>query len=228
MFKRLASTVLGHSIQAQVARFLLIVGLLPLLAVATYLVVLQGGSVSKLTNDSLADQAALQAQSVDRILRAATSDVQILAANPVLRSDTATSQDKSNQIDDARRFFELFEDISLVDPYGNVIDSTSYSDYGTWLDKSWFQKSLAGEPAISDAHIMPAPDRLVVVFTAPVITENGIVAVVVGQMNMRRVWDVLDYAKIGKTGFVVTLDQNGKIISHPNKEMNLSELGGKI
>ncbi len=217
----------GRSIRGRVGRLLLLVGLLPLLGMAGYIMVSQRAVLSRTANDNLANHALLEAASVERILDAAASDLEVLASNPVLQSSTASLDEKSEQLEQAQGFFEIFEDITLIDPDGNVIDSTTYSYHGSWLDKSWFKTALAGTPAMSEAHLIPSPSRLVVVFTAPVITSGQVSAVVAGQMNMERVWAVLDDIGIGDTGYLVAVDRNGNLISHPDKELLLTKLGGR-
>lgn len=216
----------GRSIRGRVARVLLLVGLLPLLGMAAYIVVSQRAVLSQTANDNLANHALLEAASVERILGTAAGDVEVLASNPILQSPTASLEEKSGQLRQAQDFFEVFEDITLIDPRGNVIDSTTYSYSGTWSSKKWFQEALAGNPAISEAHLIPSPSRLVVVFTAPVMDGSEVSAVVAGQMNMERVWAVLDEGQIGRTGFLVAVDRNGNFVSHPDKALLLSKLGG--
>lgn len=228
MFSRVRAFLLGRSIRGRVGRFLLLVGLLPLLGMATYIVVSQRAVLSQTAKDNLANHALLEAASVERILRNAAGDVEVLASNPVLQSPTASLEEKSEQLRQAQDFFDVFEDITLIDPQGRVLDSTSYSYYGSWSEKAWFQAALAGNAAVSEAHLIPSPNRLVVVFTAPVISEGNVSAVVAGQMNMERVWSVLDDVKIGETGFLAAIDRNGNLVSHPDKERLLSKLGGHM
>ena len=227
MVSRVKSFVIGRSIRGRVGRFFLLVGLVPLLVMAGYLVFLQSGVFSETTNDNLANYARVEAASVEHVLGTAASDLMVVASNPVLRSPTASREEKAKQLREAQDFFNVFEDITLIDTTGSVIDSTTYSYYGTWTDKDFFKDALAGRPAASDPHLIPSPARLVVVFTAPVVSNGEVSAVVAGQMNMERVWEVLDSAHIGTTGFLVAVDKNGDIISHPNKDLLLTKLGGE-
>ena len=219
---RLLAILLGQSIRGRVARLLLLAGLVPLLGVAAYVSLSQRTVLSETANENLANHALLQAAAVERLMHEATGDIQVLASNPVLQSPSASRTAKSEQLREAQDFFEVFEDITLIDPQGNVIDSTTYSYYGSWPEKTWFQEALAGSAAISEVHRIPSSTRLVVVFTAPVYSEGEISAVVAGQMNMERVWEILDSTKVGETGFLVALDKHWNFISHPDKGLLLS------
>ena len=219
--------IVGRSVRGRVSRAFLLIGLIPIVAMAGYLVFVQRGIFSETTNEMLASHAQIEASNVEHILLDAANDMKVVASNPVLHSPTALSEEKTKQLREAQDFFNVFEDITLIDPSGNVIDSTTYSYYGAWSEKGFFQEALAGIPTASEPHFIPSPARLVVVFAAPVIQNGEVIAVAAGQMNMERVWDVLDSATIGKTGFLALVDRNGNILSHPDKDLILTKLGGK-
>ncbi len=218
--------ITGTSLRARVAAFLVLVGLFPLFAVACYVVFYQQDVLSNTANDNLAKHAVLQADAVERIINGAVEDVGVLAANPIIQSRSASAEEKSGQLEQAQDFFDIFEDITLVDHGGVVISSTSYLYYGAWEDKPWFEEAASGRSSISEAHLIPSPSRLVVVITVPVTVEGQVTAVVAGQVNMERVWAILDSVTIGDSGFLVLLDRNENLLSHPNKELLMSNIGG--
>ena len=84
MVSRVKSFVIGRSIRGRVGRLFLLVGLVPLLVMAGYLVFLQRGVFSETTNDNLANYARVEAASVDHVLSMASSDLMVVASNPVL------------------------------------------------------------------------------------------------------------------------------------------------
>jgi diguanylate cyclase (GGDEF)-like protein/PAS domain S-box-containing protein len=228
MMSRVKGLLLGRSIHGRVGRFLILVGLIPLLALATYIAVSQRAVLSSTASENLSSHASLRAASVERVLRDAAKDVEVIAANPALRSPGASNEEMSSQLKEAQGFYDVFEDITIVDTKGNVIDSTSYLYSGTWPEKDWFKEALAGRSAISEAHFIPSPSRMVVVFTAPIISEGKVSAVVAGQMNMERVWEILDEVHIGKSGFLIAVDRNGNLVSHPDKGLLLTKLEGDV
>src|SRR3989304_2379076 len=81
-------------------------------------------------------------------------------------------------------------------------------------------------PAMSDAQAIPSSNKLIVAFTAPVYDGDRVSAVVAGQMNMEKVWEILDSVTIGKSGFLAAFDRHGNIIAHPDKELLLSKPEG--
>ncbi|MGQ9571786.1 MAG: diguanylate cyclase [Dehalococcoidia bacterium] len=216
--------LLGRSIQGRLAALLLLVGVGPLVAMAVYFATSQRAVLSDTADQNLRSHAQLEAGAIGRLLRDARAHVQVLADSPVLQSASASSDEMLAQLGQAQRFSPLLEDISLVDTEGNVVASTSYAFRGTWQGKQWFEDALAGNPSQSDAHFIPSPTRLVVVFTAPVVAESGVKYVVAGQMNLEPVWDILDSQQIGETGYLTVVDRFGGFVSHPNKDLILTSI----
>ena len=221
------SLLLGSTVRGRIGRVILLAALVPLLGMALYVVTSLTHALGTSANDNLENHARLQAAAVANVLGQAATNVELLASNPILRSPTASEEEQLQQLEQAERFFHVFEDITLVDPMGRVIASTSYVYYGSWSANAVFRQALAGEPSMSEARIVPSPDRLVVEFAAPVVGAEGQAAgVVVGRMNMERVWEVLDPIKIGETGFLVAFDKHGNLLAYPDKALLLSRLDG--
>ncbi len=224
MLSRLTGVLLGGSIRGWVVRFLLVVGLVPLLSVVVYLTFWQRGILQDAASDDLATQAQLEASQVERTLSDGATSIQTLSENPILQSPTASRETKLEEMLEAQEFTGAFEDVTLIDTQGQVIESTTYLFSGTWSEKAWYAEALAGRPSVSEAHLVASPRRLVVVFTAPVMTDGQVSAVIAGQMNMEVVWEDLDSITIGDTGFLMAIDRNGNLVSHPDKYLLLTKL----
>ena len=111
----MTNLLVGQSVRGRAVRFLLVVGLVPLVAVAAYIFVSQRAVLTQTANDNLANHAALQAASVERLLDEASGDIEVLVSNPVLQSRTASLEEKSKQMREAQDFFEVFEDSKLAE-----------------------------------------------------------------------------------------------------------------
>lgn len=72
---------------------------------------------------------------------------------------------------------------------------------------------------ISDAHTILDPYKVVVAIAVPLRDEDGkIQAALVGQLNMERVWEIVDRITIGNTGFVTIVNSRNYSLAHPDKE----------
>jgi diguanylate cyclase (GGDEF)-like protein len=214
--------VLGQSIRGRGGRALILAGLAPILAMSFYVATSQRADLAAVANENLATQARLQAAAVQAVLDQAEEAVAVLAANPTLRGGPEDEGAIAEQLE----AFKLFEEVTLLHPMGVVIEATSYGFAGRWDANAAFRGALEGRSVMSPPVFYSQPERLVVEFAAPVYRGSEILAVVVGSMNMNRVWRVLDAIAISQTGFFVALDKHSNVIAHPDKSLVLRKLDG--
>ncbi|MBI1885652.1 MAG: EAL domain-containing protein [Chloroflexi bacterium] len=223
---RAIGLAVGKTVRGRVARIILVVGLLPLLGIGAYLALSLRDTLGGTANHSLKNYSLVEAAAVANVVRQAEANIKLLASNPVLESSAATREEKRTQLLEAEEFFAAFEDITLIDPSGRVIDSTTWVFEGSWLANAAFQQALAGQSGMSEARVARSPARLVVEFAAPVGQRNQVAAVVVGRMNMERVWEILDPVAIGESGFLAAFDRHGNLLAYPDKGLLLTRLDG--
>jgi len=222
---RAIGLAIGKTVRGRVARIILLVGLLPVLGIGAYLGLSLRGTLGGTANHHLESYSLIEAAAVANVVRQAEANIELLASNPILESPTASREEKLTQLLEAEDFFGAFEDITLIDPSGRVIDSTTYVFEGSWQTNAAFQQALAGRSGISEARVARSPARLVVEFAAPV-GPDAASAVVVGRMNMERVWEILDSVTIGDSGFLAAFDRHGNLLAYPDKELLLTRLDG--
>ncbi|MFH1654137.1 MAG: ATP-binding protein, partial [Pseudomonadota bacterium] len=81
-----------------------------------------------------------------------------------------------------------------------------------------YLKAKNGEIVISGVQSIPNPFKLIVSFAIPVKDGAGKIRwIAVGQMNMKKIWNVTDSVHIGKTGYVMLVDASGNVVAHPDK-----------
>jgi diguanylate cyclase (GGDEF)-like protein len=196
--------------------------LTPLLALALVFVTSARTDLEGVARENLANQARLQATAVDNVLKNAREAVGVLAANPILRDQDADPEQIRQQLD----AYGQFDEIVLLHPAGVVIEATSYRFSGRWDANAAFRGAMAGQQVMTPPVFYADPDRLVVHHAAPVVRDGDVVAVVVGTMNMDRVWRALDGITIGRSGYFAAFDQHGNVIAHPDKSLVLRKLEG--
>ena len=177
-------------------------------------------------SENLSNLSSEVGVAVERTLFSACSHTKALAENPIIKSGETTTEEKLYEMQKVQDFYRLFEDITLVNPEGVVLVSTTYQYWGEWKYKEWFQRARAGERTISSAHAILYPFELVVIVAVPIVGKDGAVkAVLAGQVNMEKVWEITDKVKIGKTGFIFVIDKAGNLIAFPDKKRLLCKLG---
>ncbi|KPJ57571.1 hypothetical protein AMJ49_00410 [Parcubacteria bacterium DG_74_2] len=198
-------------------------GLLPLIITAFLTITQIQNSLRETASDNLTSLAEEVMSSVEKTTRNIYIDIELLATNPLIKSKEASNEEKLSEMKKIQDFYRIFEDITLIDLEGNVIISTTYKYRGEWITKQWYQEAKEGKTSISPVHIILSPFEVIISSATPVKDKKGeIIAVVAGQLNMEKIWEITDDVKIGEKGFAFIVNREGRFIAHPNKEKILS------
>ncbi|MGA1867421.1 MAG: response regulator [bacterium] len=214
-----------RSLRVKISLSFLIVALLPLLGISALFYFQAKKTTDLLLKESMANLSYEVGIEVQRTIVDATTHIKALAENPALRSFSVPHEERLREMHKIQDFFQVFEDIALVDSEGIVIASTAYGFQGEWANMEWFQQSLEGEIVLSLVFALLSPFRTVINISAPVIGKEGeICSVLCGKMNMEKIHDITDRVRIGKTGHIFLIDQEGTLIASPSKYKHLYKL----
>jgi methyl-accepting chemotaxis protein len=185
-------------------------------------------ATSRAVQDNLSALVSELGIEVESTVAASLRYVRVLAESPTLRSAQASLDEKLVEMHKTKGFYGVFEDITLVDPDGVVLASTTYHYQGEWKSKDWFKQARQGRPSVSPAHVIANPFKMVLVVTAPVLSENGTVsAVLCGQVNMHTIWEITERVRLGATGQVFIIDKAGNLLAYPDQRQLLEKLEPK-
>ena len=115
--------------------------------------------------------------------------------------------------------FPMFDEIVSLDTSGRKIAS---SNPGQALAKNFYDKNLSQtvlkrKPSLSPVYI--DKDYFPEIQIAVPYDEMGKVAgVLIGRVNLRGIWNIVDGIRIGKTGRAFVVSQEGLLIAHPDKK----------
>lgn len=114
--------------------------------------------------------------------------------------------------------YPIFQRVSSVNLQGKEVAT---SELGTPLQnrahEESFSSAVAGQDYISDVTI--ASDHMPVIKMAVPIRRLGKVSgALMAEVNIRGIWDIIDSIQLGKTGKAYLIDQEGRIIAHPDKK----------
>jgi signal transduction histidine kinase len=209
----------------KITLFFLITGLLPLLILGLSFLTYVKQSLNNMVSENLLALTKQVGTEIDRSIFNAYMNIKTLAASPGIRSNFTDADEKLAEMRRVQDFYKVFEDITLIDLTGNVITSTTYNYRGSWNSKSWYRKAREGRAVVSNVHIILNPKKFIFVTTAPVLNKAGRVqAVVAGQVNMGKIWDITDRVRVGRTGFMFMINKEGVIIAYPDKEKIFDKL----
>jgi signal transduction histidine kinase len=185
--------------------------------------------VNNQLTEQFREEASLARTYIEESISQCYIDIQLLSFNPFLTSADATTEDKWVELVRAQYLHGLFDDVTLLDPKGIPITSTRYISIGEWSAQKVFQEALAGHGSMSDAQSsLIDPTRLVVIVAAPVFNPESqhnseVVSVITAQINMARIWQVIDKMQVGDTGYVTVVNERSQYISYPQNENMLFE-----
>ena len=165
---------------------------------------------------------------VSQVMKDGHNDSLLLAENAVVKSDVPREA-KQAELQQKRDILNEYEDITLIDPAGEVIASTGGGAAVDWESRDEFKESMAGKPAVSGAHEVYDPHRTVITFTAPVIGSSGSVTSVIAlQLNLEQIWNVIDQVRVGETGYAYVIDEQGYYIAFPDKKRVLQRADPEV
>jgi hypothetical protein len=207
------------SLSLKLTYLIAVLGVIPLLLLSVLLYRERESNVTEMVTSHLEAMAEEIGREVERTVFSAFAHVRTLAENPILKYEGNSLEEKLGEMQKIQDFFNLFEEITLLDLDGVVLASTAYDYRGNWVYKDWFIRAKDGETVVSPVHVIPFPARQVVVVTAPITGDNGRPRfVIAGQVNMERIWEITDNVRLGETGNVFLLDKSGNLLAAPEKE----------
>jgi len=160
-----------------------------------------------------------------RAVHDAYGTVLLLSQNPVVSSSDARRQEQLDELIKFQKYNPIFKDITLINTKGQQKVSVAYSFRGSWKTTSWFKDALKGEIVFSDVHTVLYPFGLVLTIGAPVKTaQDKISGVIVGQVDMDRIWEIVQNVRVGISGEAYIIDSDGIVIAAPDPEWILEPI----
>ncbi len=132
--------------------------------------------------------------------------------------------------------YPYFERLNITNKSGIVVASTAANLIKANLtERAYFKEAMQGKINISKVIISKATNKPVTMVSAPLKDGGKIVGVLSGAINLGNFEKAyLDPIKIGKTGYIYMVADNGILLAHPDKslvfKMNLKDVdyGQKI
>lgn len=146
-------------------------------------------------------------------------DLRLLSQNPVLKSPTATYDEKMSEIYKVQDYYHYFDDITLMSLDGTAVLSTTYSFFSDLSKTRWFLEAKDGRLVITDPYRDLSGNNLMIRFFIPVVDNGKIMSILSARMSMEKIWEVSDTVRFGETGYLIIVDQFENIVSNPDRSM---------
>ncbi len=207
--------------RTQVKIFFLLMGLLPLLSASLLFLSITKNTLKETTHRSLQILAESVAKDISQIVLWGYTDIQHLAYSSLPGSADISLAAK---MPGKPGFYRFYDQLLLVNPEGKVITSTLSSGLESYADQSWFRKVKEEKVSMVALHFLEPP-QAVLIFAAPVLDSgNNIRYILEGQIGLKRIWEIIDKARIGHSGYTMLIDKTGRVLAHPDKKIILKFL----
>ena len=209
----------------KVTLLLLLVGLIQLLILTGFIFTHVESTLRTTIHRSLFSLATEVGLEVNRVVYEAYQNILLLSQNPFIASSKTSREDQKKELVKTQNFHRIFKDITLLDSAGEISASVLYSFKGNCKATHWFQSAIQGKAVISDVHAVLYPFEVVMLVAAPFYNEYGDIAgVLVGQIEMERIWEITKNVSVGKEGEVFLVDRKGVIIAAPDHSQILERM----
>ena len=123
----------------------------------------------------------------------------------------------------------IITQIYIMDKSGMQIYKSSYPDsLGNRADRDYFKKAINGEHFFSDVIISRSTNESIVVYAAPIKSDDNIVGVLGCSINLNFLSENLSYShgsiSLSQDMYGFIVDREGTVIAHPNKDFVFQRL----
>lgn len=110
-----------------------------------------------------------------------------------------------------------FESFAYVTTDGTFFDSFGVT--GNISQRSYFQKTMQGETAVSDPLVAKGTGKMVTIEAVPVKMNGKVTGMLFGGVRMEEINKRVLAIKVGQTGNAYVLQGDGLVIVHPDKDI---------
>ncbi|MDP8218365.1 MAG: cache domain-containing protein, partial [Candidatus Theseobacter exili] len=165
-------------------------------------------STRKMVEEGLSKLAFEVGLEVEGTIFEACNHIVALSNNDIVKSEEASIVEKQHEFQKVYDLYKTFNTITLLDLDGAVLTSTNYNYRGEWKNKSWIKLAKKDIPSVSPPYVILHPTRFAMDVAIPVVNLDGrIKSILVGQFNLKIIWEIIDRISLGKTGFVFLIDK---------------------
>ncbi len=221
LIRRLIRRYLEQKIQRRMVFIFVSLGVLPILIVSIILIRLAEITVTNYIFDRNLE-----------IARGSSNEISLFLEEPVTILHTIS---QTRDIIEMERFTQsrvlnkikisnpIFQKIFILDQSGLAVVTTSFGEEMKDFSKEeFFTVTMTGERYFSPLYFT-ASRYPVMSIALPILKYNTVAGVLVGEIDLKNIWAIVDSIKVGKTGFAFLISADGLLIAHPDKQKILKK-----
>ncbi len=191
-------------------------GLIPIIIVSFILINLSQNTVQSYLNQRNMETARRASNEISLFIREPVTILNTLVqTRDILEMERFTQSRIINKIKLAN---PIFQKIFILDHSGTVVVTTSFGEEMKEFSRSdFFQAAMEGKVFYSQVYFGESgfPSMLIAI---PIKKYNVVEGVLVGEIDLKSIWDLVDNITIGKTGSAFLISSDGLVIAHPDKQ----------
>ncbi|MFZ0388847.1 MAG: cache domain-containing protein [Calditrichia bacterium] len=115
----------------------------------------------------------------------------------------------------------IFRKLFILDQSGVAVVTTSFGEeLRNYSRENFFRAAIQGNEFFSQVFFTPS--RFPVMYVAlPIRRYSSVEGVLVGEIDLKNIWDLVDKITIGNTGNAFLISADGSVIAHPDKQLVL-------
>ena len=150
----------------------------------------------------------------------------VTTLNILLETKDITSMETFSQnliLNKVKATYPTFNRLFVADTLGFEITSTAFEkEVYNYSQELFFKESIQGNSYFSEVYINEKNEPYVL-SSHPIQKLNKIYGVLVGEIDLKSIWSLVDTIQIGETGSAFVVAGNGQLIAHPDKRKILSQ-----
>lgn len=221
LIRRFIRRYLEQKIQRRMVFIFVSLGVLPILIVSIILIRLTEITVTNYILDRNLEIARGSSNEISLFLEEPVTILHTISqTRDIIEMERFTQSRVLNKIKISNPFFQK---IFILDQGGLAVVTTSFGEEMKDFSKEeFFTVSMTGERYFSPLYFT-ASRYPVMSIALPIMKYNTVAGVLVGEIDLKNIWAIVDSVKVGKTGFAFLISSDGLLIAHPDKQKILKK-----
>ncbi|MHB8066682.1 MAG: methyl-accepting chemotaxis protein [Desulfobaccales bacterium] len=156
-----------------------------------------------------------------KVLLSGWTDEMLFQTAAQASPDDQGAKSATLQMADLVKKYPYFERLNIANKDGVIVSSTAANLIKVSVaDRVYFKEAMQGKLNVSEVIVSKATTKPVAVISAPLKEGGKTVGVLTGAINLGTFEKTfIDPVKMGKTGFIYLVADNGMMLAHPDKSL---------
>ena len=221
LIKRIIRQYLERKIQRRMILNFVGLGVLPIIIVSIILIQLTENTVRSYIFDRNLEIARGAKKEIELFIEKPLTILgTLLQTRDILEMERFTQSRIINKI--YQKYNQIFQKIFILDPSGKAIVTTSFGEeFKDYSMETYFNVAMQADTFFSQVDFTPSRFPVMQI-SLPIMKYNTVEGVLVGEIDLKFIWNLVDTIKVGRTGSAFLISSDGSVIAHHDKQLVLN------